>query len=63
LLFIYIITTTPYRYCRQCYTRMLYATLRVASRCSLRLLSYCIMSLSYNISYTYTHIISYRITC
>jgi hypothetical protein len=29
--FIYIITTTSYRCCRQCYTQMLYATLRVAS--------------------------------
>lgn len=43
---------------------MLYAyAIRYASRCSLRLLSYRIMSLSYNISYTYTHIISYCITC
>lgn len=42
---------------------MLYAyAIRYASRCSLRLLSYRIMSLSYNIPYTCTYIVSYRIT-
>ena len=44
--YIYIIITTPCRYCRQCYTRMLYATLR-ASRFALRLLSYHIIYITH----------------
>ena len=44
--YIYIIITTPCRYCRQCYTRMLYATLR-ASRFALRLLSHHIIYITH----------------
>jgi hypothetical protein len=52
--YIYIIITTPCRYCRQCYTRMLYATLR-ASRFA------CCCIIQYTIHMHPYHIVSYNI--
>jgi hypothetical protein len=47
--YIYIIITTPCRYCRQCYTRMLYATLRASRFACYRIVQHTIHMHAYRI--------------
>ena len=47
--YIYIIITTSCRYCRQCYTRMLYATLRASRFACYRIVQHTIHMPAYRI--------------